>query len=606
VRRLLVIGAATMAMVVVFAVGRKNRGATVAAAGGSSGLTITAPPAPSGCALGPAFTFCDQTAGGTSATRRFTLTATSAANTLTFSILAIPGLDAQYDPADFTIAGTDCPTALAAGSSCHIDVAFAPTATGLREAALTASDPTAGATSINIAGAGANLAWAPPSPPSGCSQDDAFHQQDNAFTYCNEPVGGASGAETFALTAGNAATGLNLALAAVPGLSAEFNAADFTIESTTCTGTLTAGQSCTADVAFTPATAGLRSAALRATSSSGDSTTIYLAGHTNTGLELVPPSSACPALGNLFQYCNEPSGGKAAAVAFTLSNTSGAQVTGVSVPTSSPAQDFNLVNTNCPTTLAANATCTINVEFAPQKAGLRQGTLTVTDTEGDIGAANFAGVGDDYNLALESGQTQEMSVVAGGTITFKAQVAPDSVFGVNGEQVAFVCPTNLPANTSCTITPCPATVTAATPAAFQIVLTTSSATSVAPAPPQSTGCASYGFAELSPTSLRGPEFPSQPAPAWRALMAVVLALACALGALAWAGAGRRRRVRLALIATGLALVVLPSCHHKSAKVTSATPAGVTSMTIQGAALDANGNPLGASRSMKIILDVTAK
>jgi hypothetical protein len=621
VRRLLVICVATVAVLVAFAVARKHP-AVAHAASNPGNLTPGGFPAYPGCALGPTSTFCDQAPGTASTQGTFGVLNSVAVTNVAVSLAPIPGLASNFAAGDFTITNTTCTGSLAVNQGCDITVAFTPTSTGLHQAALTVTDSQGDTLAINIGGTGKNLMLAPP-VQLGCPWD-------NAFTYCPQAVGSASSAETFTVTTGSGgATGINVSLAATPGLESEFAAGDFTIEGTTCTGSLAAFANCTVSVSFTPTTAGLRSATLNATDSSGDSTAIYLAGQTTGGMQFTTVvREATPSCALLIgrQFCNEPSGGGSAGRGFTLQNSSGTQINGLTIPkgsttpNSSTPPDFTVQNTTCSSTLAANASCQITVQFTPQNTGLRQGAIAVTDAQGDVAAVNLAGTGDDYDLQLASGQTQELSVVAGGSVTFKAEAAPDNVFGMNGEQVTFVCPTNLPVNTSCTITPCPATVTAGTTTSFQIALVTSSATTVAPVPPQSTGCASYGFAGIFPPGLRGPEVPSAPVPVWwarrlrfpaglfgvRAPAVFLLALAFALGALTWAGAGRRRRVRLALVATGLAVVVLPSCHHKSAKVTSATPVGVTAMTIQGNALDANGNPLSASRSMQIILDVTAK
>jgi hypothetical protein len=223
-----------------------------------------------------------------------------------------------------------------------------------------------------------------------------------------------------------------------------------------------------------------------------------------------------------------------------------------------------------------------------------------------VAALNLAGTGDEFTLALASSQPTEVSIIPGGTATFDAQVNPDSVFGQNGEQVTFVCPTNLPINTSCEITPCPASVTAATAATFQIKFVTSSATVVAPRP--TTGCSSYGRAPASVPpagpgpAIRAPHAPLFPAPTFAALL---LALALMLAGMALLGA-RRRRVPLVFALAGVAALAFTGCHHASTAQTPATPVAVTTMTLHANALDANGNPLNASRSLQVILDVIAR
>jgi hypothetical protein len=589
VRRWLAVCAVTAAILAAFAAARLHRPATAMAASSpgftfrfSSNLSDNAP----GCPLGPSATFCNQIPGTVSQSAIFTITFTSAASNVAIGLAAVPGLTANFAANDFTISNNTCMGNFAATSSCTFDVAFSPTTTGLREAALTIS----GTPFLNIAGTGATLQLIPPTPPSCGSLPD------NAFTYCQEVVGAASGTQTFTLTSTNTVTLLNIAFAAVPGLSAEFNAADFTIESTTCTGTLTASSSCTVGVAFTPTTAGLRSAILRATDSANDIAALYLAGQSTTALVFSGVSSDCRL--RFFNFCNEPAGGLSGTLTYTLQNISGTQLTAVTVPAASAAGDFKVASTSCTAILIANGTCSVNVAFTPTMTGLRQDVLTVTDAQGDAGSANLAGTGDDFNLSLPNTQPAEVSVIQGGTATFKALATPDSVFGQNGEQVTFTCPTNLPINTSCQITPCPAPITAGTAATFQIKFVTSSATVIAPVP--TGGCSSYGPAPASvppagpgPT-IRAPQFPALP-------FAVILAVLVLAGIATLAA--KRKRMALVFATAAIVAIVFAGCRYHRATTTPATPTGATIMTLQGNALDANGNALNASRPLRVILDV---
>ena len=616
--RRVAICAVTLALLLAFAVAWKHPPIARAT---SSNLTIQAAAPLPGCPLGPAFTFCNQIPQTNSAAANLTVTANVAVSSLSASLAAIPGLSSDFAVGDFTILpASTCTGSLSAGKTCTVSVAFSPTTSGLRAVALTVTDAASDKATINLEGTGANLALAPPAPPV-CQPN-----QDNTFTFCDELPTNSSGPQAFTLTAGTAgASNINVTLAAMPGPSGEFNAADFPIQNG-CNN-LGGGKSCTIDVEFSPAatSTGLRAAALTATDAANDTATVYLEGHVTSFLMLMPPAAA-PAcsIGSAFEFCNEPTGGNTAATTFTLKNTSGTTLQGVTVPSASPNSDFKVSTTNCSATLLANSSCTLSVEFTPQQTGLRQDSLSVTDNEGDIGEINFAGTGDDYSLALTAGQPLEITVPAGGTGTFNAQVKPDSVLGLNGEQVTFVCPINLPTNTSCQITPCPATLTAGTPTSFSIKFVTSSATSVAPVP--TGGCSGYG-PQMSPSALVGLDpgtrwpvapasipYRSRPPALWVFAISLGLGILAAFAGLWWvAGSdvqhGRRRqhrRVRLAFAcATVAALMIAAGCHHGAAKPTSATSAGTTDMYIQGNALDAQGNPLGASRSLEVMLTVTA-
>ena len=555
-----------------------------------------------GCPLGPALTFCSQIPGTAGAPASFQINVVTGTVSAAIALVAVPGLSADFAAGDFTLSSNTCIGNLEAGQSCTFDIAFSPTTAGLREAALTF----AGVPFLNMAGAGATLVIEPPASPS-CTPS---YPADNAFTYCQQAVGSPSGAQTFTLTSASTITGLNITLTAVSGLSSQFNAGDFTISSTSCTGTLTAAASCTLNISFAPRSAGLRSAVLTATDSEGDSAAIYIAGHSTTGLVFSGPVSGTCLLRD-YSFCNEPQGGASGTTAYLLDNVSGTQLTAVSVPKASAAGNFTVASTSCTATLAANASCTINVEFTPQASGLLQDTLAVTDDAGDIGAANFAGTGDDYSLQLGSGQQIEVTVVQGGTAVFNGQVSPDNVFGQDGESVQLVCPpsSTMPSNTSCVITPCQAAVTPGTATAFTITFVTSSATSVAPVPPQSMGCTSYG---PPPTSMIVPEPRSRDPLNDRRLppplgLASLAAFALFLGWLSVAS-GSRKRVPAMLAIAGFATTVFMGCHHGNGGIIGpATSVGTNVMIVTGKAIDSNGNSLNTSRPMpQIMLDVVAQ
>jgi hypothetical protein len=608
VRRRLVVCTAGVAVLVAFAVARKHPPVAHAATSPDN-LQRGGAPAYPGCALGPALTFCDQASGTGSTQGVFGVINDVPVTNVSLSVAAIPGLVANFAAGDFMITANTCTGNLAANQGCAFSALFTPTTTGLRQAALMVTDSAGDKATFNVEGTGTNLFVAPP-VQSGCAWD-------NAFTYCTQTLGTASATETFPIMAGAAgASGINVTFVATPGLSGEFDSADFTIVANTC-GALAAFQSCTVGVEFTPRTAGLRAATLTAIDSAGDATQVYLAGRTNSSIAstfAVGAFPPCPE-GSFVQYCNQPIGGSSPAITYRFQNTSGSQLTGLTIPSASPNTDFKVSSTSCAATLPANATCDLSIEFTPQKAGLRQDSITLTDAQGDSMAMDLAGVGDDYGLQLPSTQNMEISVVAGGAAAFNAQVIPDSVFGINGEQVMFVCPPNLPVNTSCAITPCPASITAGTATNFQIVFTTSSATKVAPVP--TGGCSGYGpqltAASPAPAEPRH-SVPRNPRAGVR-FLALLFGVMGALTFLAIAAdwlcgkSSLRAGWRWAVFACAgtIAVAFLAGCGSQGGtKSTSATPAATSTLKIQGNALDASGNPLNTGRSLNVILNVTAQ
>lgn len=330
-----------------------------------------------------------------------------------------------------------------------------------------------------------------------------------------------------------------------------------------------------------------------------------------------PPMFAapCPQISNPFTFCNTPSGGTSQQAAFTLTNSSTSAVTGVTVgfiPATTPG-NFTVESTGCTPTLGAGQTCRINVAFTPQTTGSLSGTLSVTDSNpADAATVSLAGTGDDYSLQLASGQQIELTIAQGGTAVFNGQVLPDSVFGQEGESVQLVCPASstMPSNTSCVIAPCQATITPGTATPFTITFVTSSATSVAPVPPQSTGCTSYG---PPPTSMVAPKPRSRSPldgkrfllPVWVASFA---AFALLLGWLSAAGEGAGwKRVPVVFTMAGFAVAFLMGCHHSNGNIVGpATSIGTSTMIARGKAVDSNGNSLNTSRPMpQIMLDVVA-
>jgi sugar lactone lactonase YvrE len=120
-----------------------------------------------------------------------------------------------------------------------------------------------------------SLALTPPSPPAGCAQGASF-------TYCNEPSAGSSPSFAFTLKNTSATTVSNIAItpAFVPvGTEPPPAPTNFTTTSTSCTTTLTSGQSCLINVAFTPLAAGPITGQLSVSDSvPSDTQTINLAG----------------------------------------------------------------------------------------------------------------------------------------------------------------------------------------------------------------------------------------------------------------------------------------------------------------------------------------
>ncbi len=184
-------------------------------------------------------------------------------------------------------------------------------------------------------------------------------------------------------------------------------------------------------------------------------------GTSQGSISLAPASAA---------YGNELAGGFTATQSFTLSNISSTAVTGLTIPQTTNPADFTVQSNSCTATLVANASCSLSIAFTPTTAGARSDTLTVTDANSSDSASTvLSGTGDDFQIQLANGQLMSVSVQAGAAAKFNLQVVPDNTFSGT---VTFVCPTNLPTNTTCTFSSPTVNVTAGTPAPFSATFQT--------------------------------------------------------------------------------------------------------------------------------------
>ena len=153
-----------------------------------------------------------------------------------------------------------CGATLAAGASCALHVAFAPTASGSMSAAVTLTDSAANSPqSVALSGTGTSAA---PSNPS-------VTLSPTSLTFPSVATGGTSSAQTVTLT--NSGSGpLSITSIAASG--------DFA-ESNKCGSSVAGGASCSIAVTFTPTATGTRSGTLSITDgATGSPQTVALSG----------------------------------------------------------------------------------------------------------------------------------------------------------------------------------------------------------------------------------------------------------------------------------------------------------------------------------------
>ncbi len=238
----------------------------------------------------------------------------------------------------------------------------------------------------------------------------------------SQRVGTTSASQSTTLTNSGSAP-LSISMIAIGGV----NAAEFG-ENSDCPispTTLGASASCTISVTFTPAATGSRSASVSiADDAAGSPQAVPLTGSgTAPAVTLTPPSLV---------FGLQTVGTTSAAQSTTLRNSGTAPLALASISvTGANASDF-AQSTTCPlapTTLAANATCTISVTFAPGAAGARSASVTIADdAAGSPHAVALSGSGGTSAIAFDQnlGAKSENASGKKATLTTSAAAAPGS------------------------------------------------------------------------------------------------------------------------------------------------------------------------------------
>lgn len=335
--------------------GSKVASLTVASAAAGTGIATLGGHAlqPATIALAPASNdFGPVVTGGVSATTVFTARNTGELPTSALAT-GLTGAADQYQLSDDACNGK----ALAAGASCTVTVAFAPTANDMQAAqlALTASEASATAA---LAGTGI--------PPAAL----AFTPASNNFGTVD--VGSTSSA-TFTLTNGGGQTSSAIATSLLGT-----NATEMSITSDGCAGrTLAPGASCSVAVTFAPTSFGPKSATLQAAAGVGGTTVASLSG---TGRDKVTLTVAT----------NGGTGTGTVTCDMTACDTQyyrGTQITLTATP--DPNMQFSRwtgacsgTSPSCTVTLAGDTTVT--AAFLPQTQNLMIATSGVAGATGTI------------------------------------------------------------------------------------------------------------------------------------------------------------------------------------------------------------------------------
>lgn len=324
----------------------------------------------------------------------------------------------------------NCPAQLAAGSSCTSNAVFDPTGTGARSASVTVTD-SAGTQSVPLTGTGI----APPITVSPTSI--AFGNQNVGVKSAPKAIV-VKNTTTVPITIGVTMTGANTV--------------SFT-QTNNCPMPLTAGASCTVEATFDPTGSGARSASVTVTYGSS-TVTVPL-----TGTGVLAPVAVSP---TSLAFGSQTVGVKSAASPVTLKNNTTAAINVAVSMTGANTVSFTQTN-NCPTQLAAAASCVAEVTFDPTGTGARSASVTFTTSAGTENVpATGTGVVAPITLnptSLAFGdQTVKVKSAAKSitvTNTTTSSIAITSVAMTGANTVSFTqtnnCPPQLLAGASCTV-----------------------------------------------------------------------------------------------------------------------------------------------------------
>ena len=234
------------------------------------------------------------------------------------------------------------------GSSCYVYVQFTPTVAGPAEGSLTIKNTTGSDILVSLTG-------------NGVSSTGDLIFSPTAVVFADTVVGSQSANAYITLTNnGNASISISRVY--------DTGTADFRVTSDSCT-VIGPFNSCTVAVAFTPTTPGPLSGTITIIdTASGSPHTVTVSGN---GLASTASVTASPSTAT---FDDTVVGSSSQVQSFFLFNPGNTPVS-ASAPVSS-LPDFVVTYNGC-STIPANYYCQINVQFRPQSAGAKSGTLTI-------------------------------------------------------------------------------------------------------------------------------------------------------------------------------------------------------------------------------------
>ena len=269
---------------------------------------------------------------------------------------------------DFTMTNGCSGVTLTGSTTCVLHVSFAPTADGSRNGTLTlSSNAIIGPSTISLSATG----YIPQANLSAASL--GFGTQSLNTTSSSKK-----------LTITNSGDGP----LAISSFTSSGALAPFAIQSTTCGSSLAASSSCDFNFTFTPVSAGPANVNFTITDDASGPGSQQSVSLTGTGAAPVTFGPAPSDFGSIVVNAQSQ------LQTVTLHNGT---ANSISITNLTISGDFRIRNNGCnvtPTSLAAGASCSIDVVFAPKTTGVASGSLSVTDDAGTQ-SVTLAGTGID-------------------------------------------------------------------------------------------------------------------------------------------------------------------------------------------------------------------
>lgn len=346
-------------------IGHRRRSVIVAAAVGlaivgfaSPALAATAAPRTARLVAAPATVRFGGVEIGRNVTATVTVSNTGSATTGR-------ALQARVAGTGYAVASDACSGhTLRPHASCRLRVSFTPTTAGAQKGKLTVTAGALAATPVELTGRGVAAAQLAMTPDSHAFPATYIGQRTDLVQFTVTNIGGE--------TAGAIAT--------------ERPGPDFGVFADTCSGVaLTAGASCSYQVALTPHSRGDKAGTLTASATPGGMAQATLSGTALAAAQLTVTGSRA--------FPDTTVGGHSEPVVYTVTNR-GDQPSGPINRAAFTGSDFTVTADGCSgQSLGPAASCSINVAFTPQTYGARTDVLSLNATPGGGVNLPLAGTG---------------------------------------------------------------------------------------------------------------------------------------------------------------------------------------------------------------------